>query len=518
VSFMVGATRGGALAAVLGLSLGLLQIPASSAVPIVEATSTFTPTLNPVGCANTGDDDTPAPTTCFELTVPLDWRTPDDGRTVKIAVAVTPAKRNPGRQGLTWNPGGPGVSSMDNHLGFYDPLPPSIKGNFDWVSWDPRGVGRSGPDLTDCEWSVPTGLDQPAATGPVDWEVFWQASVDFGDSASIVACFEANPDAAPYLGTWQVVRDMEALRVALGYDTWNFWGMSYGTRIGNTYARTFPDKLRALVLEGAMMANATNAREGATLPGGLFLGQQVYASIAGRKQAHKIRKILSFLDDSIIQFDGTTWNRWDAFEALHSSLAYPTGGYGNARTLVNRAYAAVRAYRAGATVSTAWQSQPAGVTGDGKTGFLMSFVACADLHDRPTVAQVAAISEQAKRTYGTAFGWRSIGDAAACLGLPSDYSPPSSNGDSTVHLSTPPLFLLTAGDTETPWMWGRSLANTYAGSRVVTWNSTWHAPFFWTPSSCVKDAAEKYLLTLALPKADKYCPYAPPATKSNKEK
>ena len=62
---MVGATRGGALAAVLGLSLGLLQIPASSAVPIVEATSTFTPTLNPVGCANTGDDDTPAPTTCF---------------------------------------------------------------------------------------------------------------------------------------------------------------------------------------------------------------------------------------------------------------------------------------------------------------------------------------------------------------------------------------------------------------------------------------------------------------------
>ena len=507
MSFIAGATRGGALATVLGLSLGLLQIPASSAEPVAEATSTFTPTLTPVDCAPPSDDDTPAPTTCFELTVPLDWRTPDDGRTVKIAIAVTPAKRNPGRQGLTWNPGGPGVSSIDNHLGFYDPLPPSIKRNFDWVSWDPRGVGRSGPDLTDCEWSLPAGLDQPAATGPVDWEAFWQASVDFGDSASTVACFEANPDAAPYLGTWQVVRDMEALRLALGYDTWNFWGMSYGTRIGNTYARTFPDKLRALVLEGAMMANATNAREGATLADGWHLGHQVYASIAGRKQAYKIRTILSFLDDSIIDFGGTTWNRWDALEALNSSLAHPTMRYANARTLVNGAYAAVRAYRAGAVASAARQSQPAGVTGADMTGFVMSFVICADLHDRPTVSQVAAISEQAERTYGTAFGWASAGDAAACLGLPSDYSPASSNGDSTVRLSTPPLFLLTAGDVETPWTWGRSLANTYAGSRVVTWNSTWHGPFFWSPSSCVKDAAEKYLLTLALPKADKYCPY-----------
>jgi pimeloyl-ACP methyl ester carboxylesterase len=92
----------------------------------------------------------------------------------------------------------------------------------------------------------------------------------------------ANPDAAPYLGTWQVVRDLEAMRIALGYRQWNFWGMSYGTRVGNTYARTFPTSLRALIMDGSVMAGETLYRMGATYPAGLEVTKQVYASVTGR--------------------------------------------------------------------------------------------------------------------------------------------------------------------------------------------------------------------------------------------
>jgi len=497
---------GVAAVSALGLALGLIQASPTSAEPGIDVAPAFTPALTPVDCPVPKPEQTPPPpgTTCFALTVPLDWQTPDDGRTVDIAVMVTRAKRKPGTNGLTWNPGGPGGEALGDHGGLYAGFPASIVKRFDLVSWDPRGVGLSEPKLAGCSQQDVA----PVATGPVDWGAYWQEYSDVVGAAN-AACFEANPDAAPYLGTWQVVRDMDALREALGYRKWNYWGMSYGTRLGNNYARTFPDKLRAFIQDGSLMANETLARFGATSPGGEYLANQVYASNVGKNQAWKMSRVLEFLDDTVIPLGGDTYTRWDAQSAVNE--AQRTQDYSKISTLVNQAYAYVRAYGAGDEERAARSARriKAAVTPDPKSdSFVINMVTCADLRDRPTVGQLAAMSEQAERNYGTALGVET-GRAALCLGLPSGYSPPSYSGNDTVRLAAPPLFLLTTGDAATPWAWGRSLANTYSGARVMTFDSTMHVSGFRTPSSCMKDVTERYLLTLTLPRKDGFCAFIP---------
>lgn len=500
-----------ALAAVAALGLGLMPA-AATAAPAPTVDVAFTPTLTYVVCP--ADEDLPPRTRCATLKVPLDWQTPDDGRTVQIAIRITTPRREAGRLGgLTWNPGGPGGSAVGAHGGFYSRLAPAVRNRFDWVSWDPRGVGLSGPKLADCQ---PVAVSPPA-TGPVDWDAYWEEAAAIESSAS-AACFAANPNAAPYLGTWQVVRDMDAMRAALGYDRWNYWGMSYGTRIGNTYARTFPDRLRALMQDASIMANESIARFGSTTPAGVYETVQVYASLVGKRQAYKIRAISDYLDENTIDIgqeqDLTRWSFTVTVNVLLREAIYPA-----LRQLVNALYDAItasappareRATRAAARslqlVQEESEEEPV-ISDPFSDLFIIKFVTCADMADRPTPADLARMSRLAEQDYGTSYGtW--VGRASMCLGLPSGYSPPTSNGDSTIALPIPPLFLLTTGDAATPWIWGRSLANTFARSRTFTYDSTEHGVIT-IPSPCIQSGISQYLLNLSLPRTDVFCPDVP---------
>ena len=51
-------------------------------------------------------------------------------------------------------------------------------------------------------------------------------------------------------GTLDYVRDLEAVRTALGYERVNLVGFSYGTRAALAYARAHPQVVRTLVLDG----------------------------------------------------------------------------------------------------------------------------------------------------------------------------------------------------------------------------------------------------------------------------
>ncbi|CAB4932644.1 unannotated protein [freshwater metagenome] len=501
--------------AVITLGLGLL--PASStAAPAVNVT--FTPKLTYVTCPV--DEDLPPRTKCAKLTVPLDWQTPNDGRTIQIAMRVTKPRSDPGKLGLTWNPGGPGSSAVNMHEFFYSLMPDSIRDRFDVISWDPRGVAKSEPNLKEC---TPVSV-KPPATGPVDWDAYWQKTAALEGAAS-AACFAANPNAAPYLGTWQVVRDMDAMRAALGYPRWNYWGISYGTRIGNAYARTFPNKLRALIEDASVMANESIGRFGATTPAGDHAAVEVYSALVGNGQAYKIRAINAYLNDSVIaDGDGSVLDRWN-FNAVLNSLARSQSQYRVMRDLVNNAYDYVTKSERpnnGGQVADLDLDDFVPVPDDDfiipnpdSDAFIIKFVSCADMADRPTSADLARMSREAEQNYGTSYG--SVGRASLCLGLPSGYSPPSMPADTTIALSNAPLFLLSSGDAATPWIWGRSLANTFAKSRTLTVESTTHG-ILAVLSACINDVVEKYLLTLRLPRTDVFCPYVAdkPAAKVKK--
>ena len=58
------------------------------------------------------------------------------------------------------------------------------------------------------------------------------------------------------VGTANVVKDLDAIRVAVGDEKLTYLGYSYGTRIGGSYAEEFPQNVRAMVLDGAVDPNA----------------------------------------------------------------------------------------------------------------------------------------------------------------------------------------------------------------------------------------------------------------------
>jgi pimeloyl-ACP methyl ester carboxylesterase len=481
-------------------SLGLLAAGMTGLVS-APAASAFTPTLTYVPCP--AEAEPSGVVRCAELTVPLDWQTPDDGRTTTIALRVIPSKRSGG--GFTFNPGGPGGEGIDIGADVYLELPQRIRERFDLVMWDPRGVGLSGPAVTGCE-PMP-GPDLPPI-GPVDWQTAW-SDLATRTGEAIADCFARNPDSAPYLGTWQVVRDLEAMREALGYPRWNYWGMSYGTRIGYTYAKTFPGSIRTMIVDGSLWPQESVYRLASQQPAAWVTALQVYSSVMGRAQARKFEQVLEVLDDTVLQTPDQTITRWDVGSTIYGQLGAQRL-YPQIRATINILYDAI-------VVQPTTRSRAAAVTQvqalqdsapDPAEQYIFSFINCADLHDRPTAQTAGRMAESAAQDYGNtvALATRNI---TKCQGLPADYSPGVPREWTTISLSTPPVVVLSLGDTNTPWLWGRTMANQYAGSRTINYNSSQHVTYMQTPSSCVNDPVTRYALNRTLPSDNIFCGFVP---------
>src|SRR5690606_28321733 len=65
-------------------------------------------------------------------------------------------------------------------------------------------------------------------------------------------CAEVGGPLLPHLGTRNAARDMDRLREAMGEDKITYFGYSYGTTLGQVYADLFPDRVRAMVLDGGV--------------------------------------------------------------------------------------------------------------------------------------------------------------------------------------------------------------------------------------------------------------------------
>ena len=180
---------------------------------------------------------------CATLAVPLDWSVPT-GPTVDLALARVRATGE--RIGaVIANPGGPGASGLD-FLG-YGPFSDAITERFDTVSWDPRGVGGSDP--VTCGVDTATDMLQ---LDPDPDDASEQQALDRAARAVSSDCAGSDLSLLQHIGTVDVARDLEAIRLALGDDPLNYVGYSYGTQIGQQYAQMFPDDIRTMVLDGVV--------------------------------------------------------------------------------------------------------------------------------------------------------------------------------------------------------------------------------------------------------------------------
>jgi pimeloyl-ACP methyl ester carboxylesterase len=182
---------------------------------------------------------------CATLTVPLDHAVPD-GDTVDLAVARVATADDDRRIGsLVFNPGGPGGSGIEFLTNAAGVVPAALSQRFDLVSFDPRGVGAS--DAIDCDVDFDDDVTLLAPGDDAGW-----AELVAEAETRIDTCTPDSLALEPYVGTNNAARDLDVLREALGDDQLSYVGFSYGTRLGATYAELFPDRVRALVLDGAV--------------------------------------------------------------------------------------------------------------------------------------------------------------------------------------------------------------------------------------------------------------------------
>ncbi|MFT4297083.1 MAG: alpha/beta hydrolase [Micropruina sp.] len=189
---------------------------------------------------------------CARVRLPLDYDRPN-GETVEVALSRLPARDQARRIGsLFLNPGGPGASGKDFPQRAAAWLGPDVLDRFDLIGMDPRGTNDS--TNSRCFRSTKR-LDR--VTGTLIGTLFPVTKAEerrFTQAAATLsqACSRPGRKLEKAMSTAQVARDMDVLRRAVGDDKLSFLGFSYGTYLGQVYANLFPDRVRAIVIDGVV--------------------------------------------------------------------------------------------------------------------------------------------------------------------------------------------------------------------------------------------------------------------------
>jgi pimeloyl-ACP methyl ester carboxylesterase len=171
---------------------------------------------------------------CGYVTVPEDWSEPN-GPQIRLAVArIFSNETSPAKDPVVYLEGGPGGAGVDGVFAGFSAFEPLLEDR-DLVVFDQRGTGESEPSLACKELN---DFDAPDPLGDCRKRLI-RNGVELG-------AYDTAGNA----------RDVDAIRKALGYDEWNLYGISYGTRLATAVLRDVPQGVRSAVIDGVLPADA----------------------------------------------------------------------------------------------------------------------------------------------------------------------------------------------------------------------------------------------------------------------
>lgn len=465
---------------------------------------------------------------CATVRVPQDYDRPD-GVTVSLAVIRLPAAVPRQRIGsLFINPGGPGGSVVDYIRQIAQFVPLQVRARFDIVGFDPRGIMRSTPLRCFDTLAAATSVLPPFPFPVTSREENAQQKAD---RALAGACASHGGPILDHMSTADVARDMDFLRQAVGDRKLNYVGFSYGSFLGQTYANLFPDRIRALVIDGVLDPVAwTTGRgqEATTLPfsarlrsdvgsqqtlGEFFRlcdaagsdckfsghARQRYAALAQRLRRHPIKiydsaghtLLSTFTYADLIAatlgalYTPVTWPDLAVFLADIEAQAKTTG----------RALAAVRS---GLGLDVASQEPYPNIV-EGASG-----VACSDsINPKPPTAwpRAAATAEREDGYFGRLWTW--ISDV--CQPWPSSAGQDRYLGPWTARTASPVLVVGNYFDPATRYQGAVTASRLLPRSRLLSYAGWGHTAFLSQQNYCIDSNVTRYLLTTRIPPAGTVC-------------
>jgi pimeloyl-ACP methyl ester carboxylesterase len=443
---------------------------------------------------------------CATLDVPLDWTHPDRER-VRLSLARRPADGR--RSGvLLANPGGPGASGVELVRAANAAFGDRVREHFDIVSWDPRGVGSSAPVVCSDHLDDFYAVDRSGTTAAAE-----RANVD-ASRRLVASCEQESARLLPYMSTRSTVRDMDAIRAAMGERTISYFGYSYGTFLGAQYADRYPRRVRAMVLDGAVDPAAS-------------YDDAVTAQAVGFERA--LDAFLAWCDDSSDCKFAPTGNPVTAFDHVMEMLeleSLPAELDGERRTLsIGEANIGVATALYVGEGDSGWvrlgEALNDAATGDGSALLQLSdaytgretggvynnltaaFYAVGCL-DGPAPRTADAVTRLARRAARDA---PNFGASTVWLGLPCTFWPVKAEGrPAPVHAAgaAPILVVGTTNDPATPYAQAEALAGELDSGRLLTYDGEGHTAYG-RGHSCVDDAVDEYLVTLTLPAEGTRC-------------
>jgi pimeloyl-ACP methyl ester carboxylesterase len=438
---------------------------------------------------------------CATLPVPLDHGDPD-GDMIDIAVARARTSDFDRRIGsLVFNPGGPGGSGIEFLTAAATLVPSEISDRFDLVSFDPRGVGAS--TAIDCEADFDDDVTLLAAGDDTGWDALVADA-----ERRTETCTADSLLLEPFVGTNNAARDLDALRAALGDDQLSYVGFSYGTRLGATYAELFPDRVRALVLDGAVKPTDDLALIGLEQGPGFDASLESFAAACDADADCPLVAIGPTLevvqgltdeiaaagtfptdDDTRVLTPGEL--QLGIAAALYSTQLWPV--------LADALFAADTA-QDGTLMQVLADSylgrRPDGTYDNSQLAGLA--INCADDPSRPPVDEVRAQAELGAQAsvYFADFLRASTG----CIGT-ADPIDPIAIGPADG--AAPILVIGTTGDPATPYEWAVEMSDFLSSGVLYTVEADGHTAFL--SVACVDRVVADYLISLELPAEGSSC-------------
>ncbi|GGV01611.1 alpha/beta hydrolase [Streptomyces spectabilis] len=454
-------------------------------------------------CEGSGEDAPPGDEwRCATLKVPLDYAKPDGG-TIGIALirAASTAKKRGDRIGsLVFNfggPGGSGVSMLPAFAGSYGDL----RERYDLVSFDPRGV--AGSEGLRCRSDKQTRAAENRDPTP---DTAAEEKAYLADAAAFGAgCARDAKKLLPHVSTADAARDMDVLRQVIGDEKLHYFGISYGTELGGTYAHLFPEKVGRLTLDAPVDPTAGAVGHARNQARGFQRALENYLRSSGEVPGTGTRKIAALLRrlDAKPLRTSTPGRRLSEslattgiLVALYSRQTWPVltdalekaeKGDGSGLLELADTY---NERSASGTYSTQSHSQRA--------------IACRDTKERPTAAEAKARLARFREISPVFGGFMAWDTAGWCHDWPvaglQDTPEVSAPG------AAPVLVVGTTGDPATPYEGARKMADELGEGVGVqlTWKGEGHGTYG-NGSDCVDGTVNDYLLKGKVPRDGKVC-------------